>query len=352
MENIQQNKHAPIWGLKFKVWKSQIENSFSKSLLPKKQATWVNRAIPQTWGVSISGVATITLALARRAAPGNQGSSNLYVFCGTILAPPEWKCGRSVGVQKKISPLPLPLLSMRSSSPVNSTTSLALESQQHHADLFKASQGFLLMHQTLINLTGSSKSYLSSPTYSMGNFIPSPTTQIKLSLWLLQVHQMFPSNHAPSLDIMPGTPWNQTVIACGHVTLVAFSGAKYNALASSEARNLERRRADLERMDGSVTPKCHFNAFVLAASCKIGPFYTESVHLLLVAIFLCQPPVMRAKWPWKFRWHVAMVATGVPKWKALLWPKPIWPVWNCQLPWKWQSELLGSSNYWIKIVGA
>ena len=86
-------------------------------------------------------------------------------------------------------------------------------------------------------------------------------------------------------------------IACGHVTLLAFSGAKYNALASSEARNLERRRADLERMGGSVTSKCHFNAFVLAAtsSCKIGPFYTESVHLLLVAIFLCQPPVMRAK---------------------------------------------------------
>lgn len=107
---------------------------------------------------------------------------------------------------------------------------------------------------------------------------------------------MFPSNHAPSLDIMPGTPRNHmTVIACGHVTLVAFSGAKYNALASSEARNLERRRADLERMGGSVTSKCHFNAFVLAAKLDLV------IHNLFIFCWLPfffasrQPPVMRAK---------------------------------------------------------
>ena len=98
-----------------------------------------------------------------------KGAAICTFFVGQYWLPPYWKCRRSLGVHEGISPRPLPLLSMRSSSPVNSTTSLALKGSQDH----------LLVHQTLINLTGSSKSYLSSPTYSIGNFIPNLTTQIK-----------------------------------------------------------------------------------------------------------------------------------------------------------------------------
>ncbi len=207
-----------------------------------------------------------------------------------------------------------------------------------------------------------------------------------MSSWLLQVHQMFPSNHAPSLDIMPGTPWS-LVIACGHVGVEPKIGVPQNGWFIMEnpikMNDLGGPPLFLEtpmwpswplvelntmlwllRRLGTWNPlwpispewwnckgelrndasRCHFNF-----SCH---FNSEHVHLLLVAFFLCQPPVMRAKWHRKFGWHVAVVATGVPKWKALLWPKPIWPIWNCQLPWEWQSELLGSSNYWIKIVVA